>query len=53
MNIIRNIIWRLTWRKKLCWKCSNVLCVSNHSPCYQCVLGCNYEENSQAYEANV
>ena len=46
LSTIRDIIWALTWRKKLCRHCENILCVSNHSPCYQCILGSNYKENS-------
>ena len=40
---IRNMLFSLTWRKKLCPSCANLLCVSNFSPCYTCTKGCNYE----------
>lgn len=43
-SIIQTIVWRFTWRNKLCPRCSNLEVVGNYSPCYQCKLGCNYEE---------
>lgn len=43
MNIIRKIIWKLSWRKKLCTSCLYLKSLSNHSPCYECRLGSEYE----------
>jgi hypothetical protein len=47
MSTIRRIIWKLTWREKLCESCSNAKIVSNFSPCYGCKLGSNYEKESK------
>ena len=43
ISIIREIFWKISWRGKLCKDCSNLRVISNHSPCYKCILGCNYE----------
>lgn len=43
-EFLRRILWKLTWRSKLCSSCSNIKIVSNYSPCYGCKLGCNYEK---------
>lgn len=43
MSIIRNIIWKLSWRKRLCTGYLYLKSVSNHNPCYECKLGSEYE----------
>ena len=43
-DVICNIIWKLTWRKKLCPSCLYLKSISNHSFCCECMYGCNYEK---------
>ncbi len=40
---LRQLIWLLTWRRKLCRSCVGIECVSNYGPCYGCKKGSNYE----------
>lgn len=40
---IKKILWKLTWRRKLCRECSNIFCIGNHGPCYSCREGSNFE----------
>lgn len=44
IKFIHKIIWKLTWKKKLCVNCLYLKSVSNHSPCYECNFGGNYEK---------
>lgn len=44
MEKLKEIIWALTWRKKLCKNCENLQSVSNFSPCYSCRKGSEYTE---------
>ena len=44
MGLIKQIIFKLTWRRKLCKSCSNQFVVGNYGPCYSCKLGSKYSE---------
>ena len=43
MNLLKRILWALTWRRRLCKYCANLESVSNFSPCYSCRRGSEYE----------
>lgn len=43
---IKRLIFRLTWRRKMCPSCLYLTCVSNWSPCYKCVLGGQWERKN-------
>lgn len=50
MNLIKRILWALTWRRRLCKYCANLESVSNFSPCYSCRRGSEYIEYEEEYE---
>lgn len=44
-QIIKRIKKKLTWKKEKCPSCLYLKCVSNESPCCDCIDGNQWERN--------
>lgn len=42
--MIKKLLYKICWRRKVCPNCVNLELVGNYSPCYSCECGSNFEK---------